>query len=135
MPVNVTSTPIDAEDIISIEDKTIWSRQAKQQRENILSPPPPTQNTPTEVPYNNEETTEYPPSLPEDLDVIKKFIQHDNNNDYNLLMSAIALKTKKRMLVLPVEFNNVKIDALVDSGAYINAIRESDLGKIKQNAN
>ena len=38
------------------------------------------------------------------------------------------------MLFLPVEFNNVKIDALVDSGAYINAIRERDAEKINPNA-
>ena len=38
------------------------------------------------------------------------------------------------MLFLPVEFNFVKIDALVDSGAYINAISERDAEKLRQNA-
>ena len=33
-----------------------------------------------------------PPSLPEDLDVIKEFIQHDKDDDYIPLISAIALK-------------------------------------------
>ena len=50
-------------------------------------------------------------------------------------MSAITLKKKKRMLFLPVEFNTVKIDALVDSGAYINAISERDAEKRRLNAN
>ena len=51
-------------------------------REDILSPLPPSQTAPaTEVPDKNEETTESPPSLPEDLDVIKEIIQHDNNDD------------------------------------------------------
>ena len=49
-------------------------------------------------------------------------------------MSAIALKKKKRMIFLPVEFNTIKIDALVDSGAYINAISERDAEKLRQNA-
>ena len=49
-------------------------------------------------------------------------------------MSSIALKKKKRMLFLPVEFNTVKIDALVDSGAYINAISERDAEKLRQHA-
>ena len=49
-------------------------------------------------------------------------------------MSAIALKKKKRMLFLPIEFNTVKIEALVDSGAYINAISERDAEKLHQNA-
>ena len=49
-------------------------------------------------------------------------------------MSAIALKKKKRILFLPVEFNRDKIDALVDSGAYINAISEGDAEKLRQMA-
>ena len=50
-------------------------------------------------------------------------------------MSAIALKKTKRMLFLPVDFNTVKNDALVDSGAYINAISERDAEKLAQTAN
>ena len=57
-----------------------------------FSPPPPQTGPATEVPENNKETTEYPPQLPEDIDVIKEFIQHDKNDDYIPLMSAIALK-------------------------------------------
>ena len=49
-------------------------------------------------------------------------------------MSAISLKMKKRMLFLPVEFNTVKLDALVYSGAYNNAISGRDAEKHKQNA-
>ena len=73
-------------------------------------------------------------TLPEVLDVIKEFIQHDNDNGYIPLMSAIALKTKKRLLFLPVDFNTCKTDTLVDSGAYINAISERDAGKLRQNS-
>ena len=49
-------------------------------------------------------------------------------------MSAIAFKEQKRMLVIPIEFKNVKIDALVDSGAYINVISEKDAQKIQKEA-
>ena len=127
VPVSITSTPIDDENIICIEDKAIWSRQAREQRENTASPSPPTQ-TPlaTAMTAEDEGTTKCPPALPEDLDTIKEFIQHDENDDYIPLMSAITLKKKKRMLFLPVEFNTVKMDALLDSGAYINAISERD---------
>ena len=38
------------------------------------------------------------------------------------------------MLFLPVDFNTVKIDALVDSGGIINATCERDAEKLKQNA-
>ena len=36
------------------------------------------------------------------------------------------------MLFLPAEFNTVKIDTLVNSGAYINAISERDAKKISE---
>ena len=136
VPVTITSTPIDVENNICIEDKAIWSRQAREQRENTASPSPPTQIAPaTTMTAEDEGTTESSPALPEDLDAFKKFIQHDKNDDYIPFMSTIAPKKKKqRMLFLPVEFNTVKIDALVDSGAYINAISERDAEKLRQNA-
>ena len=83
VPVTITSTPIDAENIICIEDKTIWSRQTRQQQENTASPSPPTQTPPaTAMTVEDEGTTECPLTLPEDLDVIKEFIQHDKEHDY-----------------------------------------------------
>ena len=42
----------------------------------------------------DEEITECPWKLREDLDVIKEFIQHDKDDDYIPLTSAIALKKK-----------------------------------------
>ena len=135
VPFTITSTPIDAENIICIEDKAIWSRQAIEQRESTVSPSPPTQTAPaTAMTDEDEETTECHSKLLEDLDVIKEFIQHDKYDDYIPLMSAIALEKKKRMIFLPVEFNTVKIDALVNSGAYINAISERYAEKHRQNA-
>ena len=83
---------------------------------------------------NNEDTTECLPPLPQDLEVIKEIIQHEKDDDYIPFLSAITLKKMKRMLFLHIEFNNVKIDALVDSGAYINAISERDAKQIKHNS-
>ena len=134
-PVTITSTPIDAENIICIEDKTIWAHQEREQRENTdptVTPPKPAPAT--AMAKDDVEITECPSKLPEDLDAIKEFNPHDKNDDYSPLMSAVALKKKKRMLFLPVEFNTVKIDALVDSSAYINAISERDAEKLRQNA-
>ena len=50
-------------------------------------------------------------------------------------MSAITLKKKRRMLFIPLDFDNTRIDALVDSGAYINVISEKDADKIQTEAN
>ena len=91
VPVTITSTPINAENIICIEDKTIWAQQEREQRGKTDSPASPPKTAPTTL-MTDEEITECPSTLPEDLDVIKEFIQHDKEDDYNPLMSAIALK-------------------------------------------
>ena len=136
VPAAASSTPIDAENIICIEDRTIWAKQEKEQRkaaDQTVSPP----TTATELPtqdHNNadDEITECPQQLPYDLKVIKEFIQHDKDDDYIPLMSAITLKKKRRMLFISLDFEKVRIDALVDSGAYINVISERDAEKIQK---
>ena len=121
IPVTTTSTPIDAENIICIEDKTIWTQQEKEQRkaaDQTVSPPTTAPELPTQDNnYEDDEVTECPQQLPYDLNIIKEFIQHDKDDDYIPLMSAITLKKKKRMLFIPLDFENTRIDALVDSGA------------------
>ena len=57
--VTTTSTPIDAENIICIEDKTIWTQQEKEQRreaDQTVSPPTTTPKLPTQD--NNHEDDE-----------------------------------------------------------------------------
>ena len=49
------------------------------------------------------------------------------------LSSTIVLKRKKEMLYVPLDFENgLTIDALVDSGAYVSAIAQKKLDRIKQ---
>ena len=103
---------------------------------NTASPSPPTQTPPaTAMTAEDERTTEWPPALPEDLDTIKEFIQHDENDDY---IPSVNVRNRPqeetRMLFLPGEFNTVNIDALVDPGAYINAISERDTERLRENA-
>ena len=90
VPVTITS-------IICIEDKTIWAQQERDQRgktDPTVSPP---KTAPaTAMTNEDEEITESPSKLPEDLDVIKEFIPHDKDDDYIPLMSATALKKKKQ---------------------------------------
>ena len=65
VPVTISSTPKYAENIICIEDTTIWSRQARQQRENASSPSSQPQTAPaTAMTDNNEETTKCPQHYP-----------------------------------------------------------------------
>ena len=49
------------------------------------------------------------------------------------LSSTIVFKRKQEMLYVPLGFENgLRIDALVDSGAYVSAIAQKDLDRIKQ---
>ena len=55
--------------------------------------------------------------------------------NYMPLSSTIVLKRKKEMLYDPLDFqNDLPMDALVDSGAYVSAIAPNELDKIKQQA-
>ena len=55
------------------------------------------------------------------------------NELYHPLTSPVFLKRKKEMLYSPLDFeNNVTVDALVDSRAYVSAIASNELDVIKQ---
>ena len=52
---------------------------------------------------------------------------------YMPLSSTIILKRKKKMLYVPLDFENGStIDALVDSGAFVRSISQEDLNMIEQ---
>ena len=57
------------------------------------------------------------------------------NEVYLPLTSTVVSKRKQEMLYVPLDFeNNLTVDALVDSGAFVSAIAEDDLKTIKQKA-
>ena len=57
------------------------------------------------------------------------------NEIYLPLTSTVVLKRKQEMLYVPLDFeNNLTIDALVDSGAFVSAIAQDDLETSKQKA-
>ena len=54
---------------------------------------------------------------------------------YLLLTSTIVLKRKQEVLYVPLHFeNNLTVDALVDSGAFVSGIAQGELETIKQKA-
>ena len=63
-----------------------------------------------------------------------QLVRDDNTNEFYMpLSSTIVLKRKKEMLYVPLDFENgLTIDALVDSGAYVSAIAQKELDRIKQ---
>ena len=64
----------------------------------------------------------------------EQLLRDDMTNElYMPLSSTIVLKRKKEMLYVPLDFENgLTIDALVDSGAYVSAIAQKELDRIKQ---
>ena len=68
------------------------------------------------------------------LQIEERLVRDDSTNElYMPLSSTIVLKRKKEMLYVPPDFENgLTIDALVDSGAYVSAIAQKELDRIKQ---
>ena len=64
----------------------------------------------------------------------ERLVRDDSTNElYMPLSSTIVLKRKEEMLYVPLDFENgLTIDALVDSGAYVSAIAQKELDRIKQ---
>ena len=57
------------------------------------------------------------------------------NELYLPLTSTVVLERKQEMLYMPLDFeNNLTVDALVDSEAFVSEIAQDDLNTIKQNA-
>ena len=55
------------------------------------------------------------------------------NEVYLPLTSTVVLKRKQETLYVPLDFEiNLTLDALVDSGAFVNAIAQNDLDTIKE---
>ena len=56
-----------------------------------------------------------------------------SNEVYLPLKSTVFLKRKQEMLYVPLYFeNNLTVDALLDSGAFVNAFFQNDLDTIKE---
>ena len=57
------------------------------------------------------------------------------NEVYLPLTSTVVLKRKQKMLYMPLDFkNNLTVDVLLDSEAYVNAIAQNELDTIKEKA-
>ena len=83
--------------------------------------------------YGNGDDNISPPGITTSQ-IEEQLVRDDIANEiYMPLSSTIILKRKKEMLYVPLDFKNgLTIDALVDSGAYVSAIAQKELGRIKQ---
>ena len=80
-----------------------------------------------------EDTTNAPLSITTRL-IEEGLVRDDQTNEFYLpLTSTVVLKRKQEMLNLPLDFkNNLIVDALVDSGAYVSEFVLINLVGMKQ---
>ena len=83
----------------------------------------------------NKETTTPPLTTATPL-IEEGLVRDEQTNELYLpLTSTVVLKWKQEMLYVHLDFeNNLTVDALVDSGAFVSAIAQDDLETIKQKA-
>ena len=102
-----------------------------------------TKNCPTDI-QNTEQhvTTAFngdtiTPPLTTATPLIEEGLVRDEqtNEVYLTLTSTVVLIRKQEMLYVPLDFeNNLMVDALVDSGAFVSGIAQDDWNTIKQKA-
>ena len=81
--------------------------------------------------YDDGDDNIFPPEITTSQ-IQEQLVRDKNTNElYMPLSSTIVLKGKKEMLYVPLDFENgLTIDALVDSGAYVSAIAQTELDRI-----
>ena len=83
----------------------------------------------------NADTTTPPLTIATPL-IEEVLVRYEQTNEVDLpLTSTIVLKPKQEMLCVPLDFeNNLTVDALVDSRAFVSAIAQDDFDTRKQKA-
>ena len=74
------------------------------------------------------------PLLDEDISNHIQFDQ-ERNVSYLPMSTSLTLKRKRHMYYMPMDFEKLTLDGLIDTGALTSAISEQDLNKIKLLAN
>ena len=103
--------------------------------DNTQTSPVPTDNSPEihhPSPFSCNEQKQ--PLLDEDLTNHIQFDQ-EGNLSYLPMSTSLTLKRKRHMYYMPMDFEKLTLDGLIDTGALTSAISEQDLNKIKLIAN
>ena len=101
-----------------------WSEKSSTEIQNTEQP---------EVTTLNGDTTTPPLTFATPL-IEEGLVQDEHTNEVYLpITSTVVIKRKQEMLYVPLDFeNNLAVDALVDSGAFVSAIVQDDLNTVKQ---
>ena len=95
-----------------------------------------TQNTEQHVVTTPNGDTTTPPLTTATPLIEEELVRDEQTNEVYLpLTSTVVLKRKQEVLYVPLDSeNNLTVDVLVDSGAFVSAIAQDDLETIKQKA-
>ena len=113
--------------------------QKDRQSEEEVEDPRPTETAATNMQsgsptgaVNNSPTQDEPQSYPT-AQIAESLTKDSVTNEQCIpIFSAVTLKKKKKMLFAPMDFQDLTLDALIDSGALVNCVSETDYNKISQ---
>ena len=104
-----------------------------EQNENGPNNQPSSQSTEGDT-YGSPKKPNLLDDFPTSLNSIKAYVTEKDGNTYIPLHSTIPLKKRRRMLYQTLEFGEITMEGLVDSGEFINAVSWSDYNAIKMNS-
>ena len=83
------------------------------------------------VEYLDQQTYEAEPSLLDETAFLNVLVIKEGEPAYIPLSTNLGLNFKRRMLYFPMDFGELTLDDLLDTGAHSSAIPEADLRKIR----
>ena len=78
-----------------------------------------------------QEDFQGPDSLLDETAFLRILVEKQGEPSYVPLSTNLGLKIKRRMLYFPMDFGELTLDGLIDTGAHSSAIPEADLRKIR----
>ena len=122
----------DLYDLLSDAPDNYFTKQPTNHN-TVLTPESP-QSPKNYVSFKTSCNDQKPSLLNEDL---SEHIQFDKetNISYLPISTSLTLKRKRHMYYIPMDFEKLTLDGLIDTGALTSAISEQDLNKIKLLAN
>ena len=78
-----------------------------------------------------QEDFQGPDSLLDETAFLHILVEKQGEQSYVPLSTNLGLKIKRRMLYFPMDFGELTLDGLIDTGAHSSAIPEADLRKIR----
>ena len=81
--------------------------------------------------YLDQQTNEVEPSLLDETAFLNILVIKEGEPAYIPLSTNLGLKFKRRKLYFPMDFGELTLEGLIDTGAHSSAIPEADLRKIR----